>query len=302
VDQGSAVTVGAGVGLKSLYIAANAQNKLFVSGAAATVCTAGGYLQGGGHSPFSPIYGLAADNVFRKSFSVPFHNQTLKKKQSSALFWQTALTLWSILPHSLIVRFSAWRFAVELQTNAHTFFLLVFWALRGGGPGSWGVIIDATIRTFPIFNITVHIVNVLTTSVEQTGDLMTLHASHIKDWDNVRASQYFFLAGSATNSTLSLATIFKGLDGNASQAQMYPFLSNATALGAVVQGESTLSGTPLDVAGFSDDLSGFNTILSSRLIPNSVYLSTPSRVGAAYKQLLLQGIQSFIGHLVAGGM
>jgi hypothetical protein len=218
------------------------------------------------------------------------------------LFWQTALTLWSILPLSLIVRLSAWRLAVEPQTNAHTFFLLVFWALRGGGAGSWGVIINATIRTFPIFNVTAHTVNVLTTSVEQTGDLMTLHASHIKDWDYVRAGQYFTLIGSATNSTLSLLTIFKDLDGNASQAQMYPFLSNATALGAIVQDESTLMGNPIDVAGLTDDLSGYNTILSSRLIPNSVYLSTPSRVGAAYKQLLLQGIQGIGGLLVAGGM
>jgi FAD/FMN-containing dehydrogenase len=70
VDLGSAVTVGAGVGLQSLYIAANAQNKIFVSGLAATVSTAGGYLQGAGHSPFSPIYGLGADNVFRTCLSL----------------------------------------------------------------------------------------------------------------------------------------------------------------------------------------------------------------------------------------
>jgi hypothetical protein len=160
------------------------------------------------------------------------------------------------------------------------------------------VIIDATVRTFPIFNVTVHTVNVLTASLEQTGDLMTLHASHIKDWDAVRAGQYYFLTGSTTNSTLSFLTIFKDLDGNASRAQMRPFLSNATALGAIVQGESTLSGSPFG----GDDPSGSNVILSSRLIPNSVYLSNPSSVGAAFKQLISQGIQSFIGHLVAGGM
>jgi FAD/FMN-containing dehydrogenase len=76
VDQGSAVTVGAGVGLASLYAAANAQNKIFVGGYAVTVSAAGGYLQGGGHSPFSPIYGLGADNVFRTCFSIPFRSQT----------------------------------------------------------------------------------------------------------------------------------------------------------------------------------------------------------------------------------
>jgi FAD/FMN-containing dehydrogenase len=75
VDKGSAVTVGAGVGLQSLYVAASAQHKLFVGGGAVTVSLAGGYLQGGGHSPFSPIYGLAADNVFRTFFSVPVRNR-----------------------------------------------------------------------------------------------------------------------------------------------------------------------------------------------------------------------------------
>jgi hypothetical protein len=218
------------------------------------------------------------------------------------LFWQTALTLWSIQPHSPIVRLSAGRLVVEPQTKRPIFPPLVFWALRGGGAGSWGVIIDATIRTFPIFNVTLHTVNILTASVEQTGDLMTLHASHIKDWDNVKAGQYFYLTASATNSTLAVSTLFKGLNGNASRAQMSAFLSNATTLGAIVQGESTLTGAPNDIVGFPDDLSGYNTILSSRLIPNSVYLRAPSSVGAAYKQLLSQGIQSILGHLVAGGM
>ena len=186
------------------------------------------------------------------------------------------------------------------DTNAHLF-PLVFWALRGGGAGSWGVIIDATFRTFPIFDVTLHTVNVLTATVEQTGDLMTLHASHIEDLDNVRAGQYFYLTGSTTNSTLALSTLFKGLDGNASRAQMSAFLSNATALGAIVQGESTITAAPNDIVGFSDDRSGYNVVLSSRLIPNSVYLHAPSSVGAAYKRLLSQGIQSVLGHLVAGG-
>ncbi|KAF8265098.1 hypothetical protein EI94DRAFT_1702711 [Lactarius quietus] len=260
--QGSAVTVGAGVGLGELYAAAEAQKKIFVGGAAVTVSPAGGYIQGGGHSVFSPIYGLAADNVLQ--YSVVLANGSYVVVNSDS-------------------------------------FPDLFWALRGGGAGSWGVIIDATLRTFPIFNATVHIVKVLTATVEQTSNLMTLHATHIKDWDNVRAGQYFSLVGSATNSTLSLLTVFKDLDGNASKAQMSAFLSNATALGAIVQDEFTLTRYPNDIAGLTDDPSGFNVVLSSRLIPNSVYLHAPSSVGAAYKRLLYQGIPLIAGALVAGG-
>lgn len=61
--MGSAVTVGSGVGLHTLYGAAGTQGKIFVGGTAATVVTAGGYVQGAGHSALSPTFGLAADNT-----------------------------------------------------------------------------------------------------------------------------------------------------------------------------------------------------------------------------------------------
>jgi hypothetical protein len=178
----------------------------------------------------------------------------------------------------------------------------VFWALRGGGAGSWGVIIDATLRTFPIFNATLHTVNILTATLDQTANLMTTHAMHVKDWDAVRAGQYFYLSGSPSNSTLVVSTLFKDLDGNSSKAQMSSFLNDSRALGAVVQGESTITALANNIVESADDRSGFNLILSSRLIPHSVYLNAPSNIGAAYKQLLSQGIPSILGHLLAGGV
>ena len=163
------------------------------------------------------------------------------------------------------------------------------------------MIIDATFPTLPIFNVTLHTVNVLTATVDQTASLMTVHAQHINDWDDVRAGQYFYLSSSTPNSTLAVSTLFKDLDGDASKAQMSAFLADATGLGAVVQDESTVTTFANDIVGFSDDLSGYNVILSSRLVPGSVYRHAPSSVGAAYKELLSQGIQSVLGHLVAGG-
>jgi len=173
--------------------------------------------------------------------------------------------------------------------------------MRGGGAGSWGVIIDATFPTLPIFNVTLHTVNVLTATLDQTERLMTMHATHINDWDSVRAGQYFYLTGSKSNSTLAVSTLFKGLDGDASKAQMSSFLADATAGGAVVQGESTLTTFANDVVGFQDDRSGYNVVLSSRLVPETVYSQAPKSVGSAYKRLLSQGVQSILGHLVTGG-
>ena len=190
---------------------------------------------------------------------------------------------------------------LALRDVSHIVIPSVFWALRGGGAGSWGVIIDATLPTLPIFNATLHTVNILTATLDQTASLMTTHAEHISDWDQVRAGQYFNLTGSTTTSTLVVSTLFKDLDGNASKAQMSSFLAAAAKVGAVVEGETTVTTYANDIVGFPDDLSGYNTILSSRLVPETVYSNTPESVGPAYKQLLSQGIQYVLGILCAGG-
>jgi len=130
---------------------------------------------------------------------------------------------------------------------------------------------------------------------------MTTHAKHISDWDQVRAGQHFILTGSTTNSTLSISTLFKDLDGDTSKAQMSAFLSDAAKIGAAIQDETTVTTFANDIIGPPDDPSGFNGIISSRLVPGSVYSDAPESVGPAYKQLLSQGIPLIIGILLAGG-
>jgi hypothetical protein len=130
---------------------------------------------------------------------------------------------------------------------------------------------------------------------------MTTHAKHISDWDQIRAGQSFTLVGSTTNSTLVISTFFKDLDGDASKAQMSSFLADAAKVGAVVQGETTVTTFANDIVEVPDDPSGSNGIVSSRLVPSSVYSDAPESIGPAYKQLLSQGIQSIFVLLVAGG-
>lgn len=62
---GSAVTIGAGVQLRELYTALGQRNLTAVIGASHTVGAAGGYIQGGGHSPLGPWKGMAADNALQ---------------------------------------------------------------------------------------------------------------------------------------------------------------------------------------------------------------------------------------------
>ncbi|KAI0635700.1 hypothetical protein C8Q77DRAFT_1099088 [Trametes polyzona] len=104
------ITLGAGVQWHEAYDAADANNRTMVGGIAAggSVGSAGGWLLGGGHSALSPTYGLGVDNV---------------------------------LEISLVTSTGEY-----LTANAHQHPDL-FWALRGGGGGTFGVVTSLTYRT-----------------------------------------------------------------------------------------------------------------------------------------------------------
>lgn len=61
--EGHAVSIGAGVQLPDMYAAVARQNRTVIGGSAHTVGAAGGYVQGGGHSPFGAWKGLASDHA-----------------------------------------------------------------------------------------------------------------------------------------------------------------------------------------------------------------------------------------------
>ncbi|KAM3548458.1 hypothetical protein MY1884_009170 [Beauveria asiatica] len=98
-SMGSALTLGAGVVLMDIYSETTKRNLTAVFGLSHTVGAAGGYIQGGGHSPLGPWKGMASDNA--------------------------------------------------LQFEVVTADVNLFWALRGGGGGTFGVAVSITIRTFP---------------------------------------------------------------------------------------------------------------------------------------------------------
>lgn len=60
---GTTVTIGAGVQLANLYYAVGQMNQSVVAGFAYTVGAAGGYIQGGGHSPMANWKGQSTDNA-----------------------------------------------------------------------------------------------------------------------------------------------------------------------------------------------------------------------------------------------
>ncbi|KAF5339756.1 hypothetical protein D9611_009136 [Ephemerocybe angulata] len=160
-EKHEAVTLGAGVQWSEAYAAAAAQNKYVVGGISDTgsVGAAGGWILGGGHSAFSGKFGLGVDNVLQF---------TLVNAKGE-----------------------------HVTANAHTNPTL-FWALRGGGGGTFGITTTVTYRTHPIVPLTLALASVNFTSPDaaQRGITEYIH-THVtlsdKQWGG-----YSFL----TNSTL----------------------------------------------------------------------------------------------------
>jgi len=106
---GSAASAGPGDSYGDLYAALDPRFTV-VGGSARTVSAAGGHLLSGGHSFASPHYGLAADNL---------------------------LQVEAVLANGSVVR------ASECENEE------LFWALRGGGGGSFAVVTSAVHRLHP---------------------------------------------------------------------------------------------------------------------------------------------------------
>ncbi|PYH93079.1 FAD-binding domain-containing protein [Aspergillus ellipticus CBS 707.79] len=103
---GPAATLGAGVQAFEAYQAADDHGYQIVGGECPTVGIAGGYTQGGGHSALSSRYGLAADQVLK----------------------------WEVID-------GAGNFLTATRDNEHSD---LFWALSGGGGGTYGVVWSMT--------------------------------------------------------------------------------------------------------------------------------------------------------------
>ncbi|KFY82022.1 hypothetical protein V500_10886, partial [Pseudogymnoascus sp. VKM F-4518 (FW-2643)] len=113
--SGRAVKIGAGVQAFELYEAGKKHGFTAVGGEGKTVGIAGGYVAGGGHSPLSSIYGLAADQV---------------------------------LAFEIVLADGRFVTAREGENEE------LFWALRGGGGATYGVVTSVTFRVYPVMRAT----------------------------------------------------------------------------------------------------------------------------------------------------
>ncbi|KAF8904597.1 FAD-binding domain-containing protein [Mucidula mucida] len=264
-SKGSAVTIGSGVRLNSLYPAAKAEGKIVGGGAAGTVIAAGGYIQAGGHSPLSPLLGLAADNV---------------------------------------LQFTVVTGDAEILTVDEAQHSDLFWAIRGGGAGSWGVIVSATFRTFPTFTGTASNMVISAKDSAVFGNIMHLHAEHIFDMDDLHPVQYFFATRNVSSKDeidLQFTTFFPKVTASDATARLHPFLDDVVALGGVISDQVTEEKNFNDAITVQDEVVGDNLFMGSRLFSEDVYRKSPECIGKMYTKLFDAGSTNVYGHLVGGG-
>jgi FAD/FMN-containing dehydrogenase len=258
----NAVRLGAGVQWIEAYTWLNEFNLIAIGGAAGSVGSAGGYMQGGGHSPLSRWKGLAPDQVLE--YDVVMANgsrQTVNTCQNGDLFW----------------------------------------ALRGGGGGTYAIVLSVVLRTYPSPSIAAASYGVTAPNQTRYNSLIADFVRFLSTAADAGWTGYFTMVD------LTLSGIFHVPNGNLTEvtATMSEFAANNTDLDF---GNTTFFSVPSFYYYFSlvlepSNPTGFDVLLSSRLIPEIMVRSQPETVAAIFVQANGQSANgsSLLGHLVAGG-
>ncbi|KAH7920246.1 FAD-binding domain-containing protein [Leucogyrophana mollusca] len=196
-----AITVGSGVLWNDAYNTVAAEGRMLIGGISVGGSTgaAGGWLQGGGHSTFSPLHGLGVDNVIEiKLVTAAGEYLTANARQHSDLFW----------------------------------------ALRGGGGGTWGVLISVAYQTHPTFPVTNVFFNATSTN---TTVIKRLFTEFVRIHPALSAASF---GGYATVTNASLNFFYSlpnGTDAraNASFESVFGLARNLTAEGLEIAAQET---------------------------------------------------------------
>jgi FAD/FMN-containing dehydrogenase len=163
---GPAFKSGVGVQAFEIYKAAAEKGRIVVGGEGETVGVMGGYIQGGGHSPLTGLYGTGADSVLSME----------------------------------VVRADG-EFVVANSTSNTE----LFWALRGGGGSTFGVVTSVTVKAHPDLEVTASRFGFTSA---QTGNetFWAAFRAYVDLWiDNADAGTYTYTTLIPSNGTFSFA-------------------------------------------------------------------------------------------------
>ncbi|KIJ39319.1 hypothetical protein M422DRAFT_175378 [Sphaerobolus stellatus SS14] len=188
---GPAIKAQAGVSVEQMYKIADENGHVIIGGDCSSVGYTGGYIQGGGHSTLSSFLGLAAD---------------------SALEYEVVTT--------------TGKFVVASPTQNSD----LYWALSGGGGGSYGIVWSVTVKAHP--NFPVVIANVSFTSANITQDLFWQAIASYQAITPALADAGTYAMAVYGSASFELEPVFVP-NATIEQVQnlIKPFLSNLTAFG-----------------------------------------------------------------------
>ncbi|KAI5805293.1 FAD binding domain-containing protein [Peziza echinospora] len=258
---GSAVKLGAGWQIRDIYNKLGEIGKVIIAGECPTVGFSGGFIQGGGHGPLSGIHGLGTDSVL--SFEVVTADGkfvTADAKQNSDLFW----------------------------------------ALRGGGGATWGVVVSVTVMTHDSPAVSGAVLSF--TVSDQNIFWKALDAFH--EFAPTLADEGIFGYYEISSRSLSIKPLFApGKTQAELTALIAPLLAKFDALRQ--QYTSQVTSYPNFLAGykalFDDEFVGGNMFTSSRLILREHVEKNHTAVTEAFRNAADAGL-FIIGHLVAPGV
>ncbi|KAI0258817.1 hypothetical protein BC834DRAFT_834569 [Gloeopeniophorella convolvens] len=236
------VTIGAGVQWETVYKYADDNDILVIGGDSGQVGAAGGWIQGGGHSVLSPTYGLGVDNLLQATIvTADGAEHTISE---------------CALPD-------------------------LFFAIRGGGAGNWGVVTSITYKAHPAVPVTY-------VSTAATFDNIDDNYKLLQAWIE-QAPAWADLGGGAFLNVHLQNTTFLGIipNGTAEQIQaalapVEPFFPpNATT--SIVSRNSFLPFFQ-ETFAVANEIVGINFAPSSRLIPRHYFENDAAGLARAIRK------------------
>ncbi|KAI9651893.1 MAG: hypothetical protein M1831_007515 [Alyxoria varia] len=250
--NGPAIKIGAGVVGSEVYTAADAAGYTAYGGDCPSVGVAGGYAQGGGHGLLTGKYGLAADQVLEWEVVTPKGKHVVAKPGSK--------------------------------------YEDLYWALSGGGGGTYGVVLSMTYRMFK--------------DEKFGGANLTYTSAGVSKqdyWDAFTAVQKTIVALNSAGavSTYSifpemfqLASVsLPGKTGDDVEKLLKPFTKKLDSLKIKYQLDSRTDKTYLDhykhyFGPWPEGFYPVGHLMAGRLIPKTVLSDRPAEISSTFRWLL----------------
>ena len=265
--NGPAVTLGAGVQAFKVLEQAHALNppKLMLTGECATVGVAGGLVQGGGHGPLTNFYGFLADTALEfKVITADGYLRTVNERSHPDLFW----------------------------------------ALKGGGPGAFAVIVEATFKLFddkPSAGITLDINSAHTTNETLFWEAARIFHSYSTHFVDSSIYVYYELgAGGLNLHVRPIVGIGKTLAEL--QAVVQPLFDDLDALGISYDTESHSFNTFYELYNnmFETEVAGNSALTGGWTLAREDVVANHTAIIEAFKKVVAAG-SFMVGHMWSAG-